>query len=241
LANKKIFIPAVAFCSVVLVVMIFFYEVYSIDDWVDGHLIWNSHEAYLFAGWSGMGYHATPIGYVIALIPAYFGASARPDDTHGSTLVFRITPTTIQRYVVPDIGFRAYIPSGNTIYAWDGGPLWKWEGDHFQEATEEERQKIIEVPKVTILSVRKDISDLNGWSVRNSITGLPPKSQIQLDGKAIDFFMTLQDLNREVSLDVQLPGGAREQLLHARSRLHLVGKSEYKDKFKKLQKPDASH
>lgn len=227
---------AAACCFIVFVVVIFFYPLYFIDDWVGGQLLWNSHEAYLFAGWSGMGDHYTPVGFLFAVIPAYFGASRPPNDARISTYVLRITPTSIERYVVPDITFRSYIPKDSTVYAWDGGPLWKWVGNHFERATPDEEQKVIEIPKVTILSAGKDFSDPHGWSVRNSVTGWPAKSEIELNGKPVVFFMTLQDLNREVSLDVQLPGGARERILHAKSRLHLVSRSEYKSKFQKESK-----
>jgi len=86
------------------------FELHLVDDWVGGVLVWNSEEAYLFSGWSGMGYRFRVMEFLAALVPAYFGASTAPDEKRGCTIVFRITPARIERYVVPDVGFKAYIP-----------------------------------------------------------------------------------------------------------------------------------
>src|SRR3974377_2094428 len=100
-------------CVIVAIAGAFFSELHFLDDWVGGALVWNSNEAYLFSAWSGMGYRRTTIGFLPSLVPAYFGASAPPNDRRHSTIVFRITPVGIERYVVPDVAYRAYIPKGN--------------------------------------------------------------------------------------------------------------------------------
>ena len=146
--------------------------------------------------------------------------------------MFHITPTGIERYVAPDVAFQLYIPKDQTIYVWNGGPLWKWAGNHFDPATRDEQLQIIEIPKVTILSSAKDFNNQSGWSVRNSFTAWPAKSEMELSGKPIVFFMTLQDLNKDVSLDVQFPGAARERILHSKS-LHYVSNEEYQNQFGK--------
>lgn len=227
MAHKKRMVQVLAISAIVAIVGAFFFEIHFLDDWIGGVLLWNSDEAYLFSTWSGMGYRRTVIGFLAALVPAYFGASASPDESRHCTIVFRVTPTHVERYVVKDVAFRAYIPRGNMIYAWDGGPLWKWAGDHFERATHDEEHEIIEVPAATILSVAKDVSDPRGWSVKNSLTGWPAKSEIELKGKPIFFYMMLNDSNREVSVDVQLPDRERERILHAKSKLHIVSKHEY--------------
>ena len=220
---------AVVICAIVGV---FLFELHFVDDWVGGVLVWNSEEAYLFSGWSGLGYRFNVIGFLAALVPAYFGASTAPDENRGCTIVFRITPARIERYVVPDVGFKAYIPKGKTIYAWSGGPLWKWAGDHFERATSEEEREVIEIPKATMLSVGKDISDPHGWSVRNTLSGWPAKSEVDIGGKPIFFYVTLGVLNEEISVDVQLPNRERKRILHAKSKFHLVGRREYERAFR---------
>jgi len=229
LAYKKRIAQALVICAIV---GLFLFELHFVDDWVGGTLVWNSEEAYLFSGWAGLGYRFNVMSFLAALVPAYFGAVAPPDNRQHCTIVFRITPARIERYVVPDVGFEAYIPRGKTIYAWNGGPLWKWAGDHFERATSEEEREVIEIPKATMLSVGKDISDPHGWSVRNSPTGWAAKSEVDLEGKPIFFYVTLGDLNREISVDVQLPNRERKRVLHAKSKLHLVGRREYQRAFR---------
>ena len=218
---------ALAICVIIAMAGSFFFELHFLDDWIGGVLLWDSEEAYLFSAWSGMGYRSTVVGFFGALVPAYFGASAPPDDSRHCTIVFRITAARLEKYVVPDVSFQAYIPKGNRIYAWDGGPLWKWAKDHFERATPEEQREVIEIPKTTLSSTGKDISDPHGWSIRNSLTAWPSNSEIVLSGRPTFFYVALRDSNREITVDVQLPGRERERILHAKSKLHLVSKSEY--------------
>ena len=232
LTHKKRILQVVIISVIVAILVAFFLELHFVDDWVGGVLVWNPKEAYLFSAWSGMGYRRTVVGFLATLVPAYFGASAPPNETRHSTIIFRITPAHIERYVAPDVAFRAYIPKDNTIYAWDGGPLWKWAGDHFERATPAEEREIIESQKLTMLSVAKDINDPNGWSVRSSLTGLPPKSEIDVSGKWTFLYVTLSDSDQEISVDVQIPGREREQILHAKSKLHVVTKREYLRAFR---------
>jgi hypothetical protein len=240
LVNKKRLVQAGAFCFMMIVIAAFSVQLYFMDDWVGGVLLWNSHEAYVFSSWSGMGFHFTTAGFLVTLLPAYFGLSGPPDDSRHATTVFHITSTGIEKYVVPDVAFRAYIARDNVIYAWDGGPLWKWAGNHFELATQYEEETIIETPRLTVVTAAKDLSDPNGWSVKNALTSWPPKAQVDLSGKKIDFLMTLSDLNRKVTLDVQLPERPKERILHAESRLHLVSRSEYKRRFPEEQRTDGS-
>ena len=54
---------AVVICAIVGV---FLFELHFVDDWVGGVLVWNSEEAYLFSGWSGLGYRFNVIGFLAA-------------------------------------------------------------------------------------------------------------------------------------------------------------------------------
>ena len=53
-----------------------------------------------------------------------------------------------------------------------------------------------------------------------------------LGGKPIFFYVTLGDLNREISVDVQLPNRERKRILRAKSKFHLVGGREYQRAFR---------
>ena len=234
LANKKI-IQVVALCLVVLALMVsLFFDLHLTDDAAGGKMLWNSQEAYLFVALSRDGYHLTPFHYLLASVPAYLGVPRTRDDTRSFTIVFRITPTGVEEHVAPDIGFRAYIPRGETIYAWDGGPLWKWAGTQFERASPEEQQTII--LDENILFSKKDYVNVDGWSMRHSLRGWPSKSEIELAGKPVIFLSKANDrptTKEEIALEVQLPGGTPQTILHAMSWPHLVSKPEYDRTFKK--------
>lgn len=234
LAKKRV-IQAIGVFFLLFVGSTFFLKLYLATDWVDdGVLLWNSREAYLFTGWPRSGYHLSCFEYILAYIPAYFGVPRTYDDSRSSTIVTRITPNGIDRYVVErylgDRGFRAYFPVGQTIYASDGGAeLWKWSGTHFEKASPEEQQEL----PVNNASSQQDFQNVNGWSARHHLLSWPASSNIKLNDKPITFFIKLGDSSNELSLDLQLPGGAPQRILDMKRRLHLVSKKEYDRMFEK--------
>jgi hypothetical protein len=235
--EKKRTVLVVAACLLLFVLMSLFFELHLLGDSAqDGVLLWNSEEAYLFFGWGRGGYHFTGFEYLLSHIPAYFGVPRTVDDNRLSMVVFRITPTAVERYVTEPYrmyrGFLAYIPRDKTIYAYDGGAmLWKWAGTHFETAYPE---KIVLDEK--LLSEKKDYTNVSGWSARHSLTTWPSKSEIELQGKPVIFLMTLKNSGKEVLLDVQLPGAPPRRILHTMSGLHLVSKSEYDRTFAETQR-----
>ena len=218
-----------------LVLLSLFFEFHLVQDGAqDDVLLWNSEEAYLFIGWGRSGYHISGFEYLFSYIPAYFGIPRTVDDNRLSMVVFRITPTEVERYVSEPYhmyrGFLAYLPRDKTIYAYDGGAmLWKWAGTHFETAFPE---KILLDEK--LLSEKKDYTNLSGWSVRHSLTTWPSKSEIELQGRPVIFLMTSKKSGKEVLLDVQLPGATPRRILHTNSGLHLVSKSEYDRTFAQM-------
>ena len=235
--EKKTTVLLVTACLFMFVLMSVFFEFHLVRDSAqDGVLLWNSEEAYLFIGWGRSGYHLTGFEYLFSHIPGYFGIPRTVDDNRLSMVVFRITPTEVERYVSEPYhmyrGFLAYIPRDKTIYAYDGGAmLWKWAGTHFETAYPE---KIVLDEK--LLSEKKDYTNVSGWSVRHSLTTWPSKSEIELQGKPVNFLMTSKKSSKDVLLDVQLPGATPQRILHANSGLHLVSKSEYDRTFAEMQR-----
>ena len=226
-----------ALCLIVLVIAFFRWELhFAGDDARDGVLLWNSREAYLFVGWGRSGYHFTCSEYLLSHIPAYFGISRTVDDNRLSMLVVRITPTGIERYVADPYqmyrGFLAYVPRGNTIYAYDGGAtLWKWAGTDFVNLSSQEQQRVAIDPN--LFSSREDYTDVDGWSLRRSLTRLPPEFKIELQGQPVTFLTKQKNSGEELLLELRLPGGISQELLHVKHSFHLVSKAEYDHMFKK--------
>jgi hypothetical protein len=226
---------AAVLCFIVLSVAFFRWEFhFAGDSAVDNVLLWNSEDAYLFVGWGRSGYHFTCAGYLFSHIPAYFGVPRTVDDNRLSMIVFRITPTAVERHVVEPYqmyrGFLAYVPRGNTIYAYDGGAmLWKWAGTHFETLTLEEQRKL--ALDENAFASKKDYMNVDGWSSR-SLATWPAKSEIVLQGKPVTFFAKQVNSGEELLLELQLPGGTSQELLHVKRSFHVVSKAEYDRMFK---------
>jgi len=235
--KKKRMMQAAVLCLIILVIAFFRWELHLVaDDAREDVLLWNSREAYLFVGWGRSGYRFTCAEYLFSHIPAYFGIPRTVDDNHLSMLVFRITPTAIERHVADPYqmyrGFLVYVPRGNTIYAYDGGAmLWKWAGTDFETLTVKEQQKLTIDP--SLFSSQEDYTDVDGWSLRRSLTRLPPEFKIELQGKPVTFFTKQNNPGKELSLELRLPGGTSQKLLHVKHNFHLVSKSEYDYMLKK--------
>jgi hypothetical protein len=235
--SKKRVIQAAALCLIALLILFFFWELHLVgDSAVNGVLLWNSEQAYLFVGWGRSGYHLTGFEYLLAYIPAFFRVPRTVDDNRFSTIVARITPTGVEKYVTErnqeDRGFLAYFPFGNTIYAYDGGAaLWKWAGTHFEKLSPEEQQEVDVDEKV--LSSKEDYTNVNGWSLRHSSTGWPPEFEVQLQGKPVTFFPKSRHSGEESSIDIRLSDGSTQKMLHVKRSFHLVSKSEYDRIFPK--------
>jgi hypothetical protein len=224
----------VAFSTAVVVFAGFYWKLYIVGDSAqDDVLLWNQDQAYLFIGWGRSGYHFTGFEYLFAHIPAYFGIPRTVDDNRLSIIVFRITPTAIERYVAEPYqmyrGFLGYFPRGDTIYAYDGGAtLWKWAGARFETVTPEEQRGL-----ALELSSQGDYTNVDGWSSRHSLTARPTKSEIEVQGKPVALFTKVKDSGREVTVEVRLAGGKLQRILQTTRAWHLVSKSEYEEIFRK--------
>jgi hypothetical protein len=229
---------AAALCLILLVILFLFWQLHLVgDSAVNGVLLWNSDEAYMFVGWGRSGYHLTTFEYILSYIPASFGVLRTVDDNRLSTIVARITPTAIERYVTErnqeDRGFLAYFPRGNSIYAYDGGAaLWKWAGTHFEKLSPEEQQKVDIDEKA--LSSEEDYTNVNGWSLRHSPVW-PPEFKIQLQGTPVTFLTKSKNSGDELSIQLRLPSGASQTILHVKRRFHFVSKSDYDRAFPKIR------
>jgi hypothetical protein len=225
----------------IFVYLTFILQLHLVGDEIHNSvLFWNSQEAYLFARWSRAGYHFSCFQYVLWHIPAFFGVNHTYDNLRSSTLVIRITPNRIDRYVSerdPEnpkgdpVDFRGYIPGSQTVYAFDmQGDLWKWVGTDFERVRPEER---LSATANDDTFARGDFQIKNGWSARHDLYSWPARSTIELNDKPIGFLLKRGDSRDELSLELQLPDGVSQTALHVSRTLHLVGKTRYREMFEK--------
>lgn len=235
MTKRRIIQVVLVFLPIVLVVLgVFHFHVLGASV-QDGVLLWNSDEAYLFLAWGRSGYHFTGFEYLFSHVPAYFGVPRTVDDNRLSMLVVKITPTAVERHVTEPYqmyrGFLTYIPRNKTIYAYDGGAmLWKWAGTRFDTVSLDELKKL--ALDQNSLTSEKDYTNVDGWSSRHSLTTWPSTTKIELQGKPVTLFLTSKDSGQEISLDIQLPDGARQSVVRTNRKFHLVSKSEYESTFK---------
>jgi hypothetical protein len=75
----------------------------------------------------------------VAALNEWAHAPRIPDNHTGSLTVIRVTPSAVEQHVLklegntPDF----FTPVGEAIYANCQGNLCKWEGDHFENATQD--------------------------------------------------------------------------------------------------------
>jgi hypothetical protein len=216
-----------------------FFRIYLVRDGIENSvLLWDSEEAYLFANWSRVGYHFTCFEYLVGYIPALFGVNHSYDDIRSSTLVIRITPTGVDRYVAerdPEnpkgdpVGFLAYFPMGDCLFGFDGRDPWKCDRTRYTGQNPNDPVRATGY----IQAQQRDFQAINGWSARHGLPGWPARSSIELDDKPIAFLLKVDNSRDEISLKVQLPNGAPLSVLHVDKNLHLVRRMTYEYMFEK--------
>lgn len=119
-------------------------------------------------GTGHLGYRVSYLEYPFDIIGEYFYRPTYTDDVRGSSLVIRITASSVEHHVVDyGYGWDAHSPSSVTpfddgIYAiCQGAILCKWTDDGFKPATEEQKHRL----DGTNHLVRGDVNHqiVNGW------------------------------------------------------------------------------
>jgi hypothetical protein len=114
----------------------------------------NGKEAYFFVGTGTSGFHEKWIFYPLTFALEWLGLPTQPLDKRGSILVIHVTPSSVERHEAelkdlgPGGGPKFWTPLEGRIWAnypGIGGLCW-WATDHFEPATEEEKQRIGRLP-----------------------------------------------------------------------------------------------
>lgn len=136
-------------------------------------LLWSTGEAYLFINVHRRGIRVSYLEYPWLIFKEWLGGFAAvrpPDDELSFVVVIHVTPSAVERHVVivPDTAPGAapgfYTPLEGHIYAnYPGlGGLCRWADDHFERATEEERNRLGGINHLTLVDFDND----GGWSRR---------------------------------------------------------------------------
>src|SRR5258708_239014 len=123
------------------------FHVYTLRDDNGGQMLWNADQAYLFMTVARRGYRMSYAEFAWGALMQWFNAPPPPTTQHVVLTVIHVTPSGVERHVAKVAENTADIPGlftpvGGVIYAFSEGTLYKWAGDHFENATPEEQKRM---------------------------------------------------------------------------------------------------
>jgi hypothetical protein len=236
--QKKSRLAVGAAVIVVALLVIVFGRMYVIRDDSGGDLIWNSNEAYLFMGVARRGARIGYLEYPWILLKQLLYGVREPDDQRTSVTVVHITTSGIERHLVPMLEEQPgnspalYKAIDGRIYANWQGYAYKWTGNEFEKATEEERARYESTKEVFEGDIEKGP---DGWSQRGfGEASSDYQFAVDVGGSfTLDITNKLQDQGGHSVLAVQLvrPGGPPEDVWHLDGRPKVVSRREYRRVF----------
>ncbi len=187
-----------------------------------------------------------------------FAAAALPNNQRADLVVIRVNSSGAERHVLkldrtgeggPGGDPSKYTPIEGRIYAFypklighfmqDGHEVGKdmndglgwWAGDHFEKATDDERQRLDGINRLTTADFD---NDANGWSRRAFVAG-PIYREFTVDVGG-QFRVLVENVakgtgNGTVSIDLLRPGKAPERIGDFDTRAGRISKSEYVHAF----------
>ena len=216
---------------------------YTLRQSVQGNVLWNANEAYLFIGILRDGYNGSYLLLPFSEALAYMGNAPPISDSRISLVVIRVTSSGVERRVLelPDQGDRSgYNPSaspgvnGNIYAFYPNAGYVRWAVDHFERITLDERKQF---PRGQMTSPPDFENDANGWS-RHTLFSEPPGVPLDIDvGNQFKIRVNSNVKTTDgasLLIDLLHPEGAVERLFDFESHsLREVGASEYRPAFKR--------
>ena len=111
-------------------------DTYVVRDAGSETVLWDSSEAYLFVSTIHRGYKFSKLGYLVAILRAYFNVHAYPNDESYTTLALKITPSATYRYPPQAILLQDFRPGDHVVYASPDRQVFKLGDLRFAEATQ---------------------------------------------------------------------------------------------------------
>jgi hypothetical protein len=222
---------------------------YFLSDGSGGMIFWRPGEAYLFLGAAHIGYRISYLEFPFVAIGEYFYWVPYTDDVHNSSIVFRITSSSVERHFVDyGYGWDAHSPAfltpfEDTIYASClVVRLCKWNGKSFEPATEDERRRFGGDEAL----VKGDMNNqvVNGTHARDTEVLVPGNHfdiavgnnlTLSVDARATG--VPAEDLARRVTIELLRPNQPPEMLYDVDGAQRTVSKNEYENMFRSRYRP----
>ncbi|HLG99615.1 MAG TPA: hypothetical protein VKX49_25125 [Bryobacteraceae bacterium] len=219
----------------IFIVLLAACRLYYVDEGGGSWLLWNDKEAYCFNTVARRGYSVSYLRYPWALLMEYLGAPLLPDEDRWYLEVIRVTSAGVEhhtlRLVGPGASPRRYTGIEGSIYAECQSSLCRWAGDHFEDATPQERRRLGDISQ---LDKDEDIEHENGWSKRTPISPHLHDLTIAVgDQFAISVTRSAANdpTNHALSISIIRPGRAAEKIGEIPERKGRISRSEYRRLF----------
>jgi hypothetical protein len=216
-------------------------KVYFIREDSGGDVLWNANEAYFFIGVSRRGIHVSCLRYPWLLVKEYVGSVQSPDDDQGSLVVLHVTSYGVEHQNLklldrrPGSGPNQYTPLEGHIYAnWPAlAGLSRWAGNHFEPATQEERQGLDGTNRL----IAREMDNMNGWNKRG--IGTSPLDHKLTIAVGNGFSLSVNNVavrgTGSLSIDLLKAGKAPERMWNLSGSSRRVNKTEYERAFRESQ------
>jgi hypothetical protein len=221
------------FASALIVGVLASLHVFFIIDGADGSLFWKGDTAYVFLNRGALGYRMSYLQYIGENFKELLGVAATPSDERRSNEILVVTLAGVRHYVSQDTRFDPHVVSNGIIYAgYADGILWKWNHDHFEKGTAQDRLDFAKT--VSSVIPGPDYDDVEGWHHRCCLFSHSAEYNIAIDlnlGRLSLVFRrkSLADL----SLELIRPDGTKETIWHVDGDARRVSKSVYQQTFAK--------
>jgi hypothetical protein len=240
--------PRIAIAVLIIAILIAAsLNVYAIDEGFGGLAIWNQSEAYLFFQVGSRGYRASYLGYLWILFEEHviggFAGAVIPGDGRSLLVVIHVTSFGVERHSVKVADFitdnsspifEKYTPLESQVYALGPGlRLWRCAGDHFENATQEEQERLDGIHRLT---AEDFYNDANGWS-RRGFGVDPAEGNFAVDiGNEFRVLVNHERIkdtkNGTLAINLQRPGKVPERIAVFEKRQGNVSRAEYQHAFR---------
>ena len=230
-------IIAIGVVAVVVLVFVATSTLYYLRDDNGGQMLWNANEAYLFMGVARRGFRVRSPDYPWIALMEWFNAPASPSDQRVFLTVIHVTQSGVERHLGQLVKQTAdspmfFTPIDQTIYADCQGNLCKWVGDHFDNATHEEQQKL------DIHHLPPDIDGpINGWSKRG-VGDVAGDFQFAVEiGQGVTVRVRQGNIYKSTTatVDLERVGEPTQHLWHVNGQPRRVSKREYEQTLSAIE------
>jgi hypothetical protein len=194
-----------------------------------GFIFWSSDQAYLVLSDCPHGFVMSATEFLGELTSKHrFGPVSIPATSKCVLTQLRVTAAGVSRHEVPEIPLRI-TPLDGAIYALCGAKVCKWNGNEFAFITEDENKSIGGLARLS----GSDFSNENGWSLRRIRSPAPdqPVSPYTFSVNLDEAILLSVTVGNPVSVILQRPNGASEQIWYEKQRTRLVSRKTYNRVF----------